>query len=177
MYYVCEHPPIPPNLMSCSSSTYYYTGKRNNATNGNVQRKQAKPANPRDLGSPKSRKPFSALSGTVQTAINPKNTPEKQDVTTPRGLSGSRTPRSTPTKLKSSGERDNGSTPKKLATPVPVTPSTLSLSTRSATPFTPTTVKKVGQAVANGGNFEYSFEEIRAGFVYPERTVVSTLKF
>lgn len=153
--------------------THYDAGKRNNTPSGQLHKKQAKATNPNDLGSPKRRKPFTLIRGPVTATVHPNNTPEKQNRTPPKTLSAGNTPISTPTKLKSDGKGENGSTPKKLATPVKVSPSTLS--NKSASPYTPASVRV--QDVAKDGDFEYSFEEIRAGYVLPQRTLKSALQF
>ncbi|XP_074279949.1 65-kDa microtubule-associated protein 3-like [Silene latifolia] len=127
-------------------------GNRNNSNIGQVQKKQLKPANTRELGRAMNRDPFS---------------PVNQKYTTPeKPISDSKTPKSNPIKSKSE-ERY------KVVTPIVLTPSTLSAT--SGTPYTPFTVRV--DEVENGGDFEYSFEEIRAGFVLPQRTVKSALQF
>lgn len=142
-------------------------GKKSNAA-----KKQARITNPKDSRSPKNRKPLTVIHGADSATVNPENTPEKQNVTPPTVLSAGNTPRSTPMKPKSGEKGGSNLTPKK-ASPVKVSPSTLT--TGAATPYTPASVKV--EEVENDGNFEYSFEEIRAGFGLPQMTIKKALQF
>lgn len=163
--------PTKHSLVCAYNQFSFNAGKRNNTTTGQLQKKQAKVTNPRDFGSPKKRKPFTVIRDAVSaTPVHLKNTPEKQNMTPSTTLSAG----NTPTKLKSD---EKVSTPKSFTqvihpSPVKVSPSTLP---RSASPYTPVSVRF--EEVATDGNIEYSFEEIRAGYVLPQRTFKSALQF
>uniref|UniRef100_A0A803KYW3 65-kDa microtubule-associated protein 3 n=1 Tax=Chenopodium quinoa TaxID=63459 RepID=A0A803KYW3_CHEQI len=148
-------------------------GKRNNTPSDQLYKKQAKATNLKDFGSPKKRKPFALIRDPVTAAVHPTNTPEKQNMTPSKTLSAGNTPISTPSKLKSDEKGNSGSTPKKVATPVKVSPSTLSI--RSASPYTPASVKAV--EVEKDDNPEYSFEELRAGYFLPQKTALFALQY
>lgn len=148
-------------------------GKRNNTPAGQLHKKYPKVSDPKVFGSPKKRRPFAVIRGAVPDTVHPKNTPENHNITPPKTLSAGNTPRSTPSKLKYDEKGECCSTPKRQATPVKVSPSKLSV--RSASPYTPASVKV--EEVRDDGNFEYSFEEMRAGYVLPQRTVKSALQF
>ncbi|KAL9245305.1 hypothetical protein vseg_018971 [Gypsophila vaccaria] len=137
-------------------------GNRNmTTTTAQLQKKQTKSTHPRDFRRPKSREPLSPVDRTTPTTVNQMYvTPEKHNLVTLTPVSaGSRTPECTPIKPKS---EDRYKTP-------------TTLSGKSATPRTPFCVR-VDKA-ANDGDFEYSFEEVRAGFVIPQMSVVSALQF
>ncbi|XP_021756251.1 65-kDa microtubule-associated protein 3-like isoform X1 [Chenopodium quinoa] len=148
-------------------------GKRNNTPSGQLHKKQAKTINSKDFGSPKKRKPFALIRDPVTEVLHPTNTTEKQNMTPSKTLSAGNTPISTPSKLKSDENGNNSSTPKKVATPVKVSPSTLSI--RSVSPYTPASVKAV--EVEKDDNPEYSFEELRAGYFLPQKTALSALQY
>ncbi|XP_058008331.1 65-kDa microtubule-associated protein 3 isoform X1 [Hevea brasiliensis] len=139
-------------------------GRRNSEIGGHFVKKQSSAkACPNELRL--IRKPLSPIPVTMSSQANIANFPADK-----AGLQDTFTkkPLGTPTKSISGGDEENG-TPKTLPILVPTTPTTTSASMLMAlTPTTPYVSSAAIIAKKVVKQNEYSFEELRAGFICPE---------
>lgn len=129
----------------------------------------------REVESPLMRKPFSPISSTASSRTNITNFSEDLNATThseqpvQKALPSSM-PFSTPLKTTAISVADEeNKTPRAMPIPVPSTPSTVSVPMQTAMtpapppiPFAANVVEQIPEEI------EYSFEELRAGFVLPK---------
>ncbi|XP_041989636.1 65-kDa microtubule-associated protein 3-like isoform X1 [Salvia splendens] len=142
--------------------------------------------NGREIESSMTRKPFSPISSTDSSRSNATNIlgdlKQKHNDMMPKMLtSNNSTPFSTPSKMISAAEVENRM-PQVMATPVPSTPSTLSIPMHLAlTPMQnplPSSTLQMAITPAKSVNeeIEYSFEEKRARFVLPRSHLVNLMQ-
>ncbi|KAH7537912.1 hypothetical protein FEM48_Zijuj03G0143200 [Ziziphus jujuba var. spinosa] len=135
----------------------------------------------REVESPMMRKPFSPISSTASSKTNITNLSEDQNIThnetVRKALPTTNMPFTTPLKTATNATDDENRTPKAMPIPVAATPSTLSVPMQTAMtpapppiPFAANIVEEVPEQI------EYSFEEIRAGFVLPKTHMKSMIQ-
>lgn len=141
-------------------------------------------ANVREVESPMMRIPFSPISSTASSKANITNLSDDLNLAHSEALlktlPSNNLQFTTPSKttLPTYVADEENKTPKAMPIPVPVTPSTVSIPMQTAmTPAHPpvffgtnTTVEEIPDEI------EYSFEEIRAGFVLPKTHVKSMIQ-
>ncbi|XP_021280136.1 65-kDa microtubule-associated protein 4 [Herrania umbratica] len=153
-----------------SSGFAAHSVKRNSEVPGRVIKKQPlSAAKVRENESPAVRKPLSPVSFAVNSNANIVNfTEDQKKVKNGQRLNpGCQTPTGVPAKPTLIGDDENR-TPKAMPIPMPTTPSTVSAPMLMAmTPATPATLGayKVENVLERVQQVEYSFEELRAGFV------------
>ncbi|BFG21761.1 hypothetical protein CerSpe_080350 [Prunus speciosa] len=170
------HPTKKGNCLNRSSSHQRYgvdapsSGRRISEISGHSVKKHPSSAGKAlELDSPLIRKPLSPVLSEVSSKVNIANFQEGQKTQQKTNMQAahlfSEMPIMTPSKPVFVGDEENR-TPKTMPIPVPLTPKTMSVqmltATTPATPFTSGAykVEKSGQPV------EYSFEEVRAGFIH-----------
>lgn len=135
----------------------------------------------REVESPMQRKPFSPISSTASSKTNITNLSEDQNnthnETVRKALPTTNMPFTTPLKITTNVTDDENRTPKAMPIPVPATPSTVSVPMQTAmtpapppVPFAADIVEEIPEEI------EYSFEEIRAGFVLPKTHMKSMIQ-
>ncbi|KAJ0051657.1 hypothetical protein Pint_00258 [Pistacia integerrima] len=146
------------------------SGRRTSEIAGDlVKKRPSGAAKAREVESQLVRKPLSPISLAISSKANIANFLEDQkrtqNETLQKPLAGSNTAVVTPSKSTFVGNEEN-KTPRTIPIPVPTTPSTVTIPMLMAmTPATPSVsfgakaVKKIVE------NVEYSFEEVRAGFL------------
>lgn len=171
------HPTKKGNCLNRSSSHQRYggvdapsSGRRISEISGHsVKKRPSSAGKALELDSPLIRKPLSPVLSEVSSKVNIANFQEGQKTQQKTNMQAahlfSEMPIMTPSKPVFVGDEENR-TPKTMPIPVPLTPKTMSVQMLTATtPTTPFTsgadkVEKSGQPV------EYSFEEVRAGFIH-----------
>ncbi|XP_043718075.1 65-kDa microtubule-associated protein 3-like [Telopea speciosissima] len=126
-----------------------------------IKQHSLKAANAYDTKSPMSQKPFSPVSKANMNFMEDMNKAQKM-------LPNNKTPMTTPSKLSFHTDEENR-TPMSMPIPVPTTPSTVSVPMQTATTPIPASVLFVANDIGKmPQEIEYSFEEIRAGFILPQ---------
>ncbi|GMY09376.1 65-kDa microtubule-associated protein 3 [Fagus crenata] len=123
------------------------------------------------------RKPLSPVCSQVSSKANIANFPEDQKssytMSSQKSIPSSESLVRTPSKPIVVGDEENR-TPKTMPIPVPTTPSTVSAPmTTSMTPISPcVSIGKQRWLENNDQPIEYSFEEVRAGFILPKKPLM-----
>lgn len=133
----------------------------------------------REVESPMMRVPFSPISSTASSKANMKNLSDDMNMihgeTLQKTLPTNNMQFTTPTKTTSVLDDENR-TPKAMPIPVPTTPLTVSVPMQTAmTPAPVSFATKVGEEIPEE-QIEYSFEEIRAGFMLPKTHIKSMIQ-
>ncbi|KAE8679514.1 protein YLS7-like [Hibiscus syriacus] len=146
-----------------------HSGRRNSEVPGRVEKKQPlSAAKMRVIEPPAVRKPLSSVSFAVNNNANGVNPIEDQKKVQNEQKSspGCKTPMAKASKT--TLNEDEKGTPETMPIPMPKTPSTVSAPMLMATtPATPATLGayKFGKILEQVQHIEYSFEEVRAGFL------------
>jgi protein regulator of cytokinesis 1 len=156
----------------------FYAGRRISEIPGHSLKKHSSSApKARENESLLIRKPLSPVCSQVSSKANIANFPEDQKssytMSSQKSIPSSESLVRTPSKTIVVGDEENR-TPKTMPIPVPTTPSTVSAPmTTSMTPISPcVSIGKQRWLENNDQPIEYSFEEVRAGFILPKKPLM-----